>query len=225
MPDIDFKEPIENMISKFTEFVPNLLWFLVILVVGLFIARMIRKAVTVLLTKIRFDHYLDKAGIGGPLESAGFADSGKLLAQLIYYMIALAVLQMALDVFGDNPISALLNDFIAWIPKLLVAIILVIVTGLVANMVRNVLGGVLGANPNGPLLTNIAVAGVWVVGVFAALDQAEFAQDIVDTLFQAVAASLSAIMIIKYGVGGIWSARDRFWPAVYNKFGSMDEAR
>lgn len=224
MPDIDWKQPVENMITKFTEFVPDLLWFLVILVVGLFVARMIRKAVTVLLAKIKFDHYLDKAGIGGPLESAGFADSGKLLAQLIYYMIALAVLQMALDVFGSNPISDLLNDFIAWIPKLLVAIIIVIVTGLVANLVRNILSGLLGANPNGALLTNIAVAGVWVIGAFAALDQAEFAQDIVDTLFQAIAASLSAIMIIKFGVGGIWAARDRFWPVVYDKFGSLDDA-
>lgn len=223
MPDIEWEEPLESMVTKFTEFVPDLLWFLVILVVGMFIARLIRKAVVTILAKIKFDHYLDKAGIGGPLESAGFADSGKLLAQLIYYMIGLAVLNAALNVFGSNPISDLLNDFIAWIPKLIVAIIIIIVTGLVATFVRNVMTSVLGANPNAPLMTNLAVAGVWIVGVFAALDQAQFAQDIVDTLFQAIAASLSLILVIKFGVGGIWAARDRFWPKVYDKFGNVNQ--
>jgi len=223
--DIEISEPINNAIDKFLGFIPSLLVFLVVLVVGMFIARMIRKALTALLQKIKFDHYLDKAGIGGPLESAGFKDSGRLVAQLIYYFIALIVLQIALSAFGtDNPVSVLLNDFIAWIPKLFVAIVIVIITGLVAGMVRNALTGILATNSNGPLLTNLAVAGVWLLGIFAALDQAQFAQDIVDTLFQAVVASLSAIIIIKFGVGGIWAARDRFWPVVYDKVGSANKA-
>ncbi len=222
--DIQISEPINNAIDKFLGFIPSLLVFLVVLVVGLFIAKMIRKAVSALLQKINFDSYLDKAGIGGPLESAGFKDSGKLVAQLIYYFIVLIVLQIALTAFAtDNPISLLLNDFIAWIPKLFVALVIIVITGLVAGMVRNVLSNILASNSNAPLLTNLAVVGVWLLGIFAALDQAQFAQDIVDTLFQALVASISAIMIIKFGVGGIWAARDRFWPVVYDKVGSANK--
>ena len=65
--DIQISEPINNAIDKFLGFIPSLLVFLVVLVVGLFIAKMIRKAVSALLQKINFDSYLDKAGIGGPL--------------------------------------------------------------------------------------------------------------------------------------------------------------
>jgi hypothetical protein len=32
--------------------------------------------------------------------------------------------------------------------------------------------------------------------------------------------SLGAIMVIKFGVGGIWAARDRFWPGVYDAVGA-----
>jgi hypothetical protein len=47
---------------------------------------------------------------------------------------------------------------------------------------------------------------------------------IVDTLFQAIMASLSLILVIKFDVGGIWAARDRFCPAVYDKVaGTNDE--
>ena len=41
-----------------------------------------------------------------------------------------------------------------------------------------------------------------------------------------IVSSLSLILILKFGIGGIWSARDRFWPAVYNSVaGEVDEAQ
>ena len=46
------------------------------------------------------------------------------------------------------------------------------------------------------------------------------AEDVVDTLFQALIGSLAFILVIKFGVGGIWAASDRFWPNVYDKFSS-----
>jgi len=54
----------------------------------------------------------------------------------------------------------------------------------------------------------------------AALDQVEIASDIVDTLFTVVLSSLAGILVIKFGIGGIWAARDRFWPGVYDKVGA-----
>ncbi len=66
-------------------------------------------------------------------------------------------------------------------------------------------------------MTTVAVAAIWVIGGFAALDQLEFAADIVDQLFTAIIGSISLILILKFGIGGIWEARDRFWPAVYDR--------
>ena len=54
---------------------------------------------------ISFDHYIDRSGIGAPLERAGYADSGRFVAQIIYYLIVLMVLQLAFNVFGANPIT------------------------------------------------------------------------------------------------------------------------
>lgn len=93
-----------------------------------------RKAITSLLRKIRFDDYIDKAGIGTHIERAGFADSGRFLAQIIYYLIMLLVLKLGLSAFGQNDISDALDGLIAFIPK-----IIVILTGLIANTVANVM--------------------------------------------------------------------------------------
>ncbi len=214
---VEFTEPIEEAFTDLFSFLPKLILLLVILVVGYFVARFIRRAVITLLRRIRFDDYMDKAGIGGPLERAGFADSGRFIAMILYYLVMLVVLQIALSAFGDNPVTDVINDLIAFIPKLIVAIVIIVITGLVANAVRNIISPAVANQEFGSLMSTIAVGAVWVIGVFAALDQLEFAADIVDQLFTAIIGSLSLILILKFGIGGIWEARDRFWPAVYDR--------
>jgi hypothetical protein len=49
-----------------------------------------------------------------------------------------------------------------------------------------------------------------------AIDQLGFGGDIIDQLWTALTSGLAAILVIKFGVGGIWAARDRFWPKVYD---------
>ena len=222
---VEFQQPIEDAFTKFFGFIPNLIVLVLILVVGYFVARFIRRAIVTLLRKIRFDDYIDKAGIGGPLERAGFADSGRFVAMIIYYLVMLVVLQVALSAFGENPVSDVVNELIAFIPKAIVAIAIIIVTGLVANAVRNIIAPAVAEQEFGTLMTNVAVGAIWVIGAFAAVDQLEFAEDIVDQLFTAIIGSLSLILILKFGIGGIWEARDRFWPAVYDRVtGTVKEA-
>jgi flagellar biosynthesis protein FliQ len=222
--DIDFDGILTDTFGDLADFIPKLIAFALILVVGMFVARLIRRAVGTVLSKIGFDGYIDKAGIGGPLERAGFADSGRFVAQIVYYLVALLVLKLSLSAFGDNDISDALDGLIEFIPKLIVAIVIVIVTGLVANAVGNMIRPALADLDYGDALGKLATAGIWMIGIFAAIDQIEFAQDIVDTLFTAIIGSLSAILVLKFGIGGIWAARDRFWPNVYDRLSITDSS-
>ncbi|MFT7599330.1 MAG: hypothetical protein ACI8TP_002259 [Acidimicrobiales bacterium] len=216
--DIDFDGIFTDTIGQLASFVPKLIAFVLILVIGMFVAKWIRRIIVSLLKKMKFDSYIDKAGIGAPLERAGFKDSGRFVAMIIYYLIMLLVLKLSLSAFGPNDISTALDGLIEWIPKLIVAMVIIIVTGLVVNAVRNMLQPLAANTPNGSTLVMIATSVIWVIGGFMALDQIEFARDIVDTLFTALIGSLGLIMVIKFGVGGIWAARDNFWPKVYDKF-------
>ena len=220
----DWRGPLEDTFGLLADFGLQLVLFLLILLVGLFVARWIRRIVHRVLTAIRFDEYIDRSGIGGPLERAGFPDSGRFVARIFYYLIVLLVLQLAFNVFGDNPITQALADLVRWLPQLIVAIALVIIGGLVANVVGDLVAGATAGQGYGPFVTRIATIAVWLFFGLAALDQIQIGEDLVDTLTTAIFASLSAILIIKFGVGGIWAARDRFWPNVYDALlGERDE--
>lgn len=217
---VEWSQGIEDAWADLAGFAPKLIAAVIVLMVGWFIARIIRKIVEKVLSKIKFDQYVDKAGIGAPVERAGYPDSGKLLAKLIYYMIMLTVLQLAIGVFGDSAVNEAFDGLIAFIPKLFIAIIIVVITGVVANTVRSLVEPAVSHLGVGPLLAKAAFVAIWVIGGFAAFDQLEVASDTVDTLFQTVTYSLGLILVIKFGVGGIWAARDRFWPAVYDGIAS-----
>ena len=217
---VEWSQGIEDAWADLAGFAPKLIAAVVVLMVGWFIARVIRKIVEKVLAKIKFDQYVDKAGIGAPVERAGYPDSGKLLAKLIYYMIMLTVLQLAIGVFGDSAVNEAFDGLIAFIPKLFIAIIIVVITGVVANTVRSLVEPAVSHLGVGPLLAKAAFVAIWVIGGFAAFDQLEVASDTVDTLFQTVTYSLGLILVIKFGVGGVWAARDRFWPAVYDGIAS-----
>jgi hypothetical protein len=56
------------------------------------------------------------------------------------------------------------------------------------------------------------------------LDQAEIVPNVVAILTNSIFASIGAILISKFGVGGIRAARDRFWPAVYDRISAQQAA-
>ena len=68
----------------------------------------------------------------------------------------------------------------------------------------------------GDTLLKVIVAAIWVLGGMMAIDQLGFGADIIDQLWNALTTGLAAILVIKFGIGGIWAARDRFWPRVYD---------
>lgn len=213
---VEWSRGIEDAWSDLASFAPKLIAALVVLMVGWFIARVIRNVIERVLKKIKFDQYVDKAGIGAPIERAGYPDSGKLLAKLLYYGIMIIVLQLAVSVFGDSAVNEAFDGLLAFIPKLFIALIIVVITGVVANTVRSLVASAVSHLDAGPLMAKAAFVAIWVIGGFAAFDQLDVASDTVDTLFQSLAYSLGLIIVIKFGVGGIWAARDRFWPAVYD---------
>lgn len=119
----------------------------IILLIGWLIAKAVSKAVSkalgLVLSKIGFGKLIEKTGLTGTLKQAN-VDADGIVVKLVYYFILLIALQLAFGVFGEtNPVSALLNDIIAFLPRILVALVLVIVALGQVNIATTVTGPVL----------------------------------------------------------------------------------
>ena len=203
-----------DMIALILEFLPRLIGALLLLFIGRMVAKFISNLVHKGVTALKFDQVIDRAGFGQHIERAGFADSGLLIAKIVGWMIMLIFVQIAVRTLGIDSIEELINQLVAWIPNVIIAIILIAITGAVANFVRGLLTDVLDDVAMGDVVLKVIVAAIWILGGMMAIDQLGFGRDIIDQLWNALTTGLAAIVVIKFGIGGIWAARDRFWPCL-----------
>jgi len=193
------QDGLKNAVTSIVEFVPKLVAFLLILLIGLFVARLLAKAIGKVLQKVGFDRAVERGGIKKALDKSSF-DASDIVSKLVYYTLALFVLQLAFGVFGPNPISALITSVIAFLPKVIVAIIIIVVASAIAAAVKTLIEGTLGGLSYGKALANIAAVFNLGLGVIAALNQIDVATTVTTTVLIAVLASLAGVVIV--GVGG-----------------------
>jgi hypothetical protein len=180
-------------------FVPKFVAFLVILLVGWFIAKALGKAVDKVLERVGFDRAVERGGIKKALARSQY-DASAIVGKLVYYALLLFVLQLAFGVFGPNPISDLITGVIAFLPKAIVAIIIVVVSAAIAAAVRELISNTLGGLSYGRVLANIASVFILGLGIIAALNQVGVATAVTTPVLIAVLATIAGILIV--GVGG-----------------------
>ncbi|GAA1458818.1 hypothetical protein NE857_28680 [Nocardiopsis exhalans] len=196
---MDMGQGLMDAWQSIVGFVPMLLGFLVILVLGWIIAWFVGKAVAKGLHSVGLDRALHRGGVAQYFENSRWTAS-ELGGKIIYYVGLLFVLTMAFNVFGPNPVSTLLSDVIAWIPHGIVALVIVVVTAMIAKAVKDLVSGALGGLSYGRILANVAAVAVLALGVIAALNQMGVAVSVTLPVLVAVLATVGGILIV--GVGG-----------------------
>lgn len=215
LAQVDLEGGLERAWTSIITFLPKLGGFLLILLVGYFVAKAIEKILDRILERVGFDRLIDRGGLRRAMDRTRF-DASDILSRIVFYTVMLFVLQLAFGVFGPNPISDLIEGIIAFLPNLFVAILIIVITAAVATGVRTIVSGVLGGLSYGRTLAMIAAAGIWVVGVTAALTQINVAEPIVTGLFYALLALVVGIGIVAVGGGGIEPMRER-WNRALNR--------
>ncbi|WP_435830548.1 mechanosensitive ion channel family protein [Nonomuraea fuscirosea] len=197
--DIDIGQGISDAWRQIATFVPRLIAFLVILIIGWIVAKALEKIVDKVLERVGFDRAVERSGVRRWLERSKY-DASSLLAKIVFYAILLVTLQIAFNVFGPNPVSALLAGVVAWLPLAIVAIVIIVVAGAVAKAVRDILSGALGGLSYGRFLATVAAVFIWALGIIAALNQIGVATAVTTPVLITVLATIGAIAAI--GVGG-----------------------
>jgi len=207
--NVNFGQGLQNLVNTVGRSIPKIGVFVLILIVGYIVARAIRKIIQTLLDRVNFDRFAGRGVVGQALARGPYSAAG-LVARVGYYAVLLVVLQMAFGVFGPNPISALLDGIVAWLPRAAVAIILVVLASAIARVVRDLIAGVLGGLSYGPFVA--AAAGVLIlsIGVIAALNQVGIASAVTTPVLITVLGTTGAILAIGVGGGLIRPMQDRW---------------
>ena len=209
---IDIESGLTEAWERIATFIPKLLGFLAILIVGYFVAKLVAKVVDGLLERIGFDRWVERGALKTALDGSKF-DASDILSVVAFWAVFLISLQLAFGVFGPNPVSDLIQGIIAYLPNLFAAVVILVIVSALARVVTDLLAAALGEVSGGGWIARVAGMAILVIGVFAALNQLQIAPEIVNGLFYALLAIIVGVAIVAFGGGGIQTAHG-YWERV-----------
>lgn len=193
------RERLNDFWADLLGLVPEILLFLVILVVGFVVAALLAKATDALLNKLRVNRLFNRNVEKATSQRLGWNIVG-VLSRVVYWLIVLFTLYFAFGVFGPNPFEDLFRSIIAFLPKIVVALFLIVIAVAVAGIVRELVERSLAGFGYGRTLANISGAFILGFGILAALAQIGVAVAVLLPLLYFLLITVAGVIIV--GVGG-----------------------
>lgn len=139
--------PILGLLNQVFGYIPNLIGAAIILVVGFFLAKIVKQILSGFLKRIKVDNYQEKLGI--KKTSASSLNISDTLANIVYILILIPIIIAALNALNISVISgpavAMLNDIFLMIPRIIAGIIILIIgiflAKIIADFIHSLLEG------------------------------------------------------------------------------------
>jgi len=218
-------EPARAFLLQIAGFLPKLALATGVLIVGWLLAKFARFAIDKALRAINFNVLTERAGLDGFLHQGGIeTDTTGIFGLLVYWLVILAALIIGFNSMGLTYITGLLGQVVLFVPKVIVALLILAFGAYFARFVgnavitycRNI------AIQDADVLGKLAQYGIMTFVVLIALDQVNVGGDIVRQSFLIILAGVVFALALAFGLGGKAAAAeliDRWWPREKNNDG------
>jgi hypothetical protein len=199
-------------------FLPKLLLALLVVAVGWLIAKAVRFAVERALRAINFHVLTERAGTDNFLHQAGMrGDTTTLFGLVAFWLVVLATLIIAFNGMGLTYITDLLGRVVIFVPKFLIAMVVMVFGAYCARFVGNAVQSYCSDAqiPDAEMLGRLVRYAIMLFVIMIALSQVEVGGDIVQRTFLVILAGLMLAIALAFGLGGKdWAAAllQRWWP-------------
>jgi hypothetical protein len=219
MQSIDMvMDATREFLHQTAAFLPRLLLALLVVAVGWLIAKAVRFAAERALRAINFNVLTERAGTDNFLRQAGMrGDTTTLFGLVAFWLVILATLIIAFNGMGLTYITELLGRVVLFVPKLLIAMLVMVFGAYSARFVGSAVQSYCedAQIPDADMLGRLVRYGIMLFVVMIALSQVEVGGDIVQRTFLIILAGLMLAIALAFGLGGKdWAASmlQRWWP-------------
>jgi small-conductance mechanosensitive channel len=198
-------QSLQEGLSTFFSYIPQLIGAIIILIVGYIVAKLLQAVVTRLLGAIGFEHWMERGGIKQFFERAETRQTpSSIMGRLVFWLVFIIAIVMATDALGISQVSAVLAELIAYIPNVIAAVLILILAALLANFLAGIIRGATGSD----ILATVARVAIIVYAVFAALTQLGIAVQLTANTLLIVLGGVALAAALAFGFGAQNVARD-----------------
>lgn len=194
-----------QVLTQISIYLPRIIGALLILLIGAAIAKAIKRIIVTVLEKLMVskiltntpvEHFFKNAEMGEKLE--------EVVGSVIYWLLMLVVLHTCISVLGLEPLSAVLDRILEYIPRVIAAILVlffgVLLAGVAESLVKGAIKSIDGKSSR--LLGKVASYMVVTIAVMAAISELGIASDFIMILFVGFVGLLTLGFGLALGLGG-----------------------
>lgn len=187
--------------------VPQFIAGLVILLIGMFTATLLKRAIEGIFGLVMFERWVEKARLAKASDVRMWQD---LLVQIVRWAVVILFLVPALETWGIPKVTEVLNQLLVYLPRVFVSAVVgflgIVIANLTYEVVRHGARG-LGTASSG-LVAGISRYGLLFFTGLVVLHQLGVAQELIQILFTGIVAMLALAGGLAFGLGGQDTARD-----------------
>ena len=200
---LSISSSLQEGFNSFFGFIPNVIGFLLILLVGWLIAKVVRTLVTKGLEALGLDKALHDSPAGEYVEkfSPG-ASPSRLIGAVAFWFIFLFVLTAAFSALKIPAVTAFMTEVLNYLPNVIAAVIIFALAAAIAGAVGGLVAKLLGDTPTGKVVASVVPALIMVIAVFMILNQLRIAPAIVTLTYTFLLGSVALAAALAFGLGG-----------------------
>jgi len=197
-------EAMLTLWARVTDFFPNLVAFVVILLVGYLVSTLISKITLRALKVLKLDAFSERIGVAPVLKRANVQqDTSLIISRVIFWLISLTFLVSATESLGLTRVSSTIDSFVLYIPKVLGAAFILMIGLFIAQFIRDlIISGAEGFGSNLAAPLGSACYGLLVIIVVTlSVGQLDLETDLLSHVISIALLSIGAAVAIAFGIG------------------------
>lgn len=192
---------ITNFLWKLVDYLPNFFGGLLILLIGLILSSLLKRILLSLLSFFKLSYLLQKTRLMNKSEVRVWEE---VLAEILRWTVVILFLIPTLEVWGLSRATGVLNQFLFYLPNVIIAVVIgfvgLLASNLISDLVRHSVRTMGASSAN-----TLAIFSKWVIVFFTALvvlSQLGVAQDLIRILLTGIVAMVALAGGLAFGLGG-----------------------
>jgi hypothetical protein len=200
---VNIGDSVQQGLDTFFEFLPRLLGFLLILLIGYIVAKVVKGILAKVLERAGLDRALHTGSTGEYVNKvAPDVKPSRTIGAIAFWFIFLGAISIAVSQLGIAALTDFVGSIAAYLPNVVAAILIFVIAGVVAAAVGGLVARTMGDTPTGKVVGSVVPVLVMAIATFMILNQLQIAPEIVTITYGALIGGVFLAMALAFGLGG-----------------------
>lgn len=197
----DYGESFQNGLAGLFDYLPQLIGALVLLVIGYFVASLLKSLVSKGLQSMNFDRALHSSP-AGTVVSRIFDSPAVFVGRLVFWLVFLGFISLAVSALNLPALNNFIGAIYAYLPHVIAAVIIFLVASTISGLAVAFVQRVMGKTPFSKLISTVIPSLTMSIAVFMILNELMIAEEIVLITYTALIGAVSLGLALAFGLGG-----------------------